>query len=49
MTVGITGIDQAVKEDAGSVEVCVTLDHSPLVPVSVNITTENGTAQSKTI
>lgn len=37
--------DQVISEDAGSVEVCVTLDHVPLVPVLVTVSTQDGTAE----
>ena len=39
--------NQTVSEDAGSVKVCVELDHSPLVPVSITLSTESGTALGK--
>ena len=44
VTVSIIGGDRVVGEDAGSVEVCVQLDHTPLVPVSVTLTSTSGTA-----
>ena len=45
--VSIDGGDQTVQEDAGQVKVCVSLSHPPLVPVSVTLTTEDGTALGK--
>ena len=45
MIVSITTDDQTRSEDVGSVEVCVTLDHAPSVPVLVTVSTEDGTAQ----
>ena len=47
MTASITGGDRVVGEDAGSVEVCVQLDHTPLTPVSVTLTSTSGTAVGK--
>ena len=47
MTVSITGGGRIVREDVGSVEVCVQLDHTPLTPVSVTLTTTSGTALSR--
>ena len=44
VTANITGGDRIVDEDAGSVEVCVSLDHAPEVPVSVTVTTTSGMA-----
>ena len=49
VSVSITGGNRVVTEDAGSVKVCVALDHSPRVPVSVSISTEDGTALGKII
>ncbi len=47
--VNIVGGNRTVGEDAGQVEVCVELNHSPLVPVFVTLSTESGTALSKTM
>ena len=47
VTVEITGGDLVVQEGAGSVLVCVTLDHVPLVPVAVTISSSGMTAQSE--
>ena len=47
VNVSITGDNQAVREDVGQVEVCIELNHSPLVPVYVTLTTLSGTAMSK--
>ena len=44
VTVSITNGDQIIQEDVGSVEVCVQLDHTPLTPVSVTLTSTSGTA-----
>ena len=46
--VNITSGNQVVSEALGEVEVCVELNHSPLVPVFVTLTAVSGTAQSKT-
>jgi len=44
LSVSLTGGDQTVEEDVGQVKVCVELDHPPLVPVLVTLTTQPGTA-----
>ena len=49
VSVSITSGNQTVREDVGQVEVCIELDHSPLVPVYVTLTTLSGTAMSKTL
>ena len=47
MRVGFTVGDQTVDEDVGKVELCLQLDHPSLVPVSVTLITQPGTAVGK--
>lgn len=45
--VNIVGGDRIVEEDDGFVKICMSLDHVPLVPVSITINTADGTALGK--